>query len=84
MFWVSEALGGDLHAHSCLQHGSCVPVPEVVQAKLWESGFADCPAKALGHVLGDERPADLVGKDVTLPLPEPGGTALLLGSWQHA
>ena len=62
------------------QHGGSVPVPEIVQAQRRERGLARCSAETLGDVLGDERPADLVGEDMTLSLPEPRRAGVLLGA----
>ncbi len=67
---MAQPVGKNLSVHTNPQHCGCIPVPSVMKADMGKSGFSDCPCESLGDVLGYQRPADLVGKNVAVSLPE--------------
>jgi hypothetical protein len=75
---MAQAAGHDFDVDPGPQQGGGIGVTRVVEADPWQARTSDRPRELLGHVVRDERPTDVVGEDVAVPLPEARGAEGLL------
>jgi hypothetical protein len=54
-----------------------------MEAHLWQACTPDRPRELLGHVVGDERPTDVVGEDVASACQKPAGQRDCLTAWRR-